>query len=370
MHAMRLLGDRADRGVPAPRAALHRSACGAAALAAAVLLITAPIASAHGLGAQDPSRPLPDYLWLGFKHLLAGWDHLLFILAIVLLAGSLLQATKLISLFVIGHSMTLMLATTNEITVSAELVDVVIALSVLFVAVVGLRGRPRSWTWFSAALLTIGLVHGLGLATRLLALGVSDDNLTWRVLLFNIGVELGQAVAVAAFVGAGSVLARLSASRERWRRPAYGVIATAGAIGAAVMSLPSNPARSEARQVSAACSQAPIAAPAINDAGHPPRRFYGPDEQPPVEQLAHVVGDGYLLVTYRPDIPAADVAALRDEIDGRSQAAVGGPDPSQTAPLVATTARTRLTCSTVDVAAYRTYRDASLTQIPGNTSRG
>ena len=72
--------------------------------AAAVLLAAAPSAIAHGLGAQDPNRPVEEYLWLGFKHLLAGWDHLLFILAIVLLAGSLWRATKLISLFVLGHS--------------------------------------------------------------------------------------------------------------------------------------------------------------------------------------------------------------------------------------------------------------------------
>lgn len=199
---------------------MHRLTCCAAVLALPGLLLLAPTASAHGLGAQDPNRPIPEYLWLGFKHLLAGWDHLLFILAIVLLAGGLWRATKLISLFVAGHSITLMLATTQEWTVSPELVDVVIALSVLFVAVVGLRGRPQTWTWFGAALFGIGLVHGLGLATRLLELGVADNGLAWRVLLFNIGVELGQAVAVIAFVGAGMVLTRLWASRERWRRPA------------------------------------------------------------------------------------------------------------------------------------------------------
>src|SRR5215210_4321010 len=179
----------------------HRLTRRAGVLAAAAILplILAPVASAHGLGAGDPNRPVPEYLWLGFKHLLAGWDHLLFILAIVLLAGGLWRATKLISLFVAGHSITLMLATTNEWTVSATLVDVVIALAVLFVAVIGLRGRPSRWAWFGAALFGIGLVHGLGLATRLLELGVTDNSLALRVLLFNIGVELGQATAVIVF---------------------------------------------------------------------------------------------------------------------------------------------------------------------------
>jgi hydrogenase/urease accessory protein HupE len=342
---------------------LYRRIRSAALLAAAGVLAAAAPASAHGLGAQDPNRPLPEYLWLGFKHLLAGWDHLLFILAIVLLAGGLWRATKLITLFVAGHSITLMLATTQEWTVSPELVDVVIALSVLFVAVVGLRGRPKVWTWFGAALCAIGLVHGLGLATRLLELGVADNGLAWRVLLFNIGVELGQAVAVLAFAGAGALLVRIKASRESQRRPAFAVIGTAGAIGAAILALPSDATRNPSKQVSAACSEEPIAAPAVNDAGHPRRQFYGPDDRPPTDQFQHVMGDGYVIVTYRPDIPAADLARLRAEVEDQPKAAIGGPDPKQTAPLVATTARTRLTCTKVDVPAYLKYRDAWLKQV-------
>jgi hypothetical protein len=335
----------------------------AALLALTALLGAAPLAAAHGLGAQDPNRPLEEYLWLGFKHLLAGWDHLLFILAIVLLAGGLWRATKLITLFVAGHSITLMLATTQEWTVSAELVDVVIALSVLFVAVVGLRGRPSTSTWFGGALFAIGLVHGLGLATRLLELGVSDNDLAWRVLLFNIGVELGQAVAVLAFAGAGALLVAIKASRESQRRPAFAVIAAAGAIGAAILALPSEATRDPGKEVGAACSEEPVAAPAVNDAGHPRRQFYGPDDTPPKDQFQHVMGDGYVIVTYRPDIPAADLARLRAEVENQPKAAIAGPDPEQSAPLVATTARTRLTCSKVDVPAYLKYRDAWLKQV-------
>lgn len=347
---------------------MYRRTRHAALLAAGALLISAPFADAHGLGAQDPNRPLPEYLWLGFKHLLAGWDHLLFILAIVLLAGSLMRATKLISMFVLGHSITLMLGTTNEWTVSPELVDVVIALSVLFVAVVGLRGRPKRWEWLGGVLFAVGLVHGLGLASRLLALGVSDTDLAWRVLLFNIGVELGQAVAVVAFVGAGALLVRLKAVRERDRRPAFTAIALAGAVGAAVLSLPSDPASSQATQISPACTEATIKGPAVNDAGHPPQQFYEPDEQPPIDKLEHVKGDGYVIVTYRPDITAADLAALRKQVDDQPKAAIGGPDPMQSAPLVATTASTRLTCTTVDVAAYVKYRDAWLLSVFGPTT--
>src|SRR5687768_5999771 len=133
-----------------------------------LILATAPaIAEAHGIGSSDPDRPIAEYLWLGFKHLIVGWDHLLFILGIVLLAGELWRATKLISLFVLGHSITLMLATTQEWTVSTTFVDIVIALSLVLVAAVAYRGRPTDWRPFGAALLVIGLIHGLGLGTRL-----------------------------------------------------------------------------------------------------------------------------------------------------------------------------------------------------------
>src|SRR5687768_3542997 len=189
-----------------------------------LILATAPaIAEAHGIGSSDPDRPIAEYLWLGFKHLIVGWDHLLFILGIVLLAGELWRATKLISLFVLGHSITLMLATTQEWTVSTTFVDVVIALSLVFVAGFALfRGRPDNWTPFGIVLLLVGLVHGLGLGTRLLELGVSDNDLFWRILLFNIGVELGQAVAVVAFVLALAAIARFAAPlRQTLVEPAF-----------------------------------------------------------------------------------------------------------------------------------------------------
>lgn len=259
-----------------------------------------------------------------------------------------------------------MLATTQEWTVSAGLVDVVIALSVLFVAVIGLRGRPKSWTWFGAALFGVGLVHGLGLATRLLELGVSDNDLVWRVLLFNVGVELGQAAAVLAFVGAGMLLARVWASRERGRRPAYGVIATAGAVGAAILSLPSDDAGSKPETVGGACSNAQAQPPTANDAGHPPRRFYGPDEQSPAAAFTHVRGDGYIVVTYRPDLGAGDLAALRQHIATGPNVVYAGPDPAQTVPVIATTAFTQLTCTQLDVPALGTFRDGWLKQMGGS----
>jgi len=338
------------------------------AVGVVVCLLIPKAALAHGIGAEDPNRPVPEYLWLGYKHLLEGWDHLLFITAIVLLAGSVWRATKLISLFVAGHSLTLMLATTQEWKVSADLVDVVIALSVLFVAVVGLRGRLKDWTWFGAALFGIGLVHGLGLATRLLDLGVTDDDLVWRVLLFNIGVELGQATAVLALAGFGWVIVRSSWERPAESvRPALIVIALAGAVGAAVLSFPGDSGSSSAVIANSSCTESdtPSSVPTGN-ASHPGRQFYGPEEPAPLDSFTHVMGDGYVVVTYHPSISAAELAALRREIDGTKTAVVGGADPGQSVPLLAATRETTLTCDEVDLPALLAFRDAWLSRGSGS----
>src|SRR5688572_22995103 len=95
-------------------------------------LVLPATASAHALfGSNDPDRPVIEYLTLGFAHMVGGWDHLLFITGVVLLAGNLKTAAKLVSLFVAGHSLTLLVATLAEWQLNATAVDVVIALSLV-----------------------------------------------------------------------------------------------------------------------------------------------------------------------------------------------------------------------------------------------
>lgn len=339
-------------------------------------LAAAPAAEAHGIGGSDPNRPVAEYLWLGFKHLVVGWDHLLFILGIVLLAGGLWLATKLISLFVLGHSVTLMLATTQEWTVSTTFVDIVIALSLVLVAGIALhRGQLRDWRGLGAALLAIGLVHGLGLGTRLLELGVSDDALTWRIIAFNVGVELGQAAAVLAF---GAVLAALARYAPTVRRtamqPAFMGIAAAGIIGTAVVAVDAgsgkgggegSAADAAGEVVSPSCTVADSPVPPANDAGHPGRKFYLPREPLPRENFDHVVGDGYVVVTYRPDIPEGDVATLKQIVEGENTAMIAGPDRRQEPALLAVTARRTLTCDEFDRDALLAFRDAWFREVFG-----
>src|SRR5215207_9648022 len=106
------------------------------------VLIGAPgAASAHGVGGS--SETVYGFVWLGTKHMLTGWDHLLFVGGILLLAGTVRRAAKLISLFALGHSITLFTATVADWHVNPAAVDVVVALSLVFLGVVGLLRQPR-----------------------------------------------------------------------------------------------------------------------------------------------------------------------------------------------------------------------------------
>jgi hydrogenase/urease accessory protein HupE len=160
------------------------------AVAASLLLPAA--AAAHALFADhNPNRPVLEYVWIGFWHMVGGWDHLLFILGVVLIAGALKPAAKMISLFVLGHSLTLIVATVAGWKLNATVVDVVIALSLVYVGIQGLVGRPDDFRLMGAIVFAFGLVHGLGLSTRLQDLGLPESGVVIRVILFNVGVEVG-----------------------------------------------------------------------------------------------------------------------------------------------------------------------------------
>ena len=173
-------------------------------------------ASAHGIGGDAADRSVLGFVPLGVEHMLLGWDHLLFIAGVVLIAREVRLAAKLISVFVVGHSTTLIAATLAGWQVNAGLVDAIIALSVAFVGCVGLFNRPESFTWFGGVVLAFGLIHGLGLATRFQALGLPEEGQLWKVIAFNVGIEIGQLAGIIAMVAlAWAVLRVVGAARER-----------------------------------------------------------------------------------------------------------------------------------------------------------
>ncbi len=204
-------------------------------LAPLALVLAMPAAAfAHGIAGRATNLTTVGYIPLGVEHMLLGWDHLLFVLGIVLLAGNGQRAAKLISLFVLGHSLTLITGTIYEWRLSPALVDAVIALSVVFVAGIGIHGRPKDWTIPAIVIFLFGLVHGLGLSTRLQDLGIPDAGLIGKTIAFNVGIEIGQLLAVLVMVLLIMLLKEL-APTPRWpliRRVLFGAIAVVGAAGA------------------------------------------------------------------------------------------------------------------------------------------
>ncbi|GAA1868830.1 HupE/UreJ family protein [Asanoa iriomotensis] len=159
--------------------------------AACIVAATPAAAWAHGVSGHADSAGA--FLGLGFRHMLLGWDHLLFIAGVVLLlAPEIERAMITLSLFALGHSATLIAGTLAGWRFDPVLVDVAIALSLAYIGLVGWFGPPARWRLFNAAVLAVGLVHGLGLATRLQDPQFTGHLTLWRVLAFNAGVELAQ----------------------------------------------------------------------------------------------------------------------------------------------------------------------------------
>lgn len=165
-----------------------------------------PVAAlAHGISEADRQAMLAGgnvrYVWLGATHMLTGYDHLLFIFGIIFFLTGFRDIVKYITVFTLGHSITLVFATVFGISANYFLVDAVIALSVCYKGFDNLDGFRKYLGCPSPNLLPVifgfGLVHGFGLSTRLQQLPLGESGLIMRILSFNAGVEVGQIVALA-----------------------------------------------------------------------------------------------------------------------------------------------------------------------------
>lgn len=140
------------------------------------------------------------YMWLGATHMLSGYDHLLFVFGIVFFLTSFREIVKYMTAFTVGHSVTLIYATFNGIQINYFLIDAVIGLSVCYIAFVNLDGFKRVAGSKAPNLLLmitgLGLIHGLGLSTRLQQLPLNQDELLLNIISFNIGIEAGQVLAL------------------------------------------------------------------------------------------------------------------------------------------------------------------------------
>lgn len=169
--------------------------------------VTGATAFAHGISEADKEAMLSggyfQYVWLGSSHMLTGYDHLLFIFGVIFFLTGFKDIIRFISVFTLGHCITLIFATFYKITANYFLIDAVIAISVMYKGFENLDGFKKYFHWEPPSLLKMvfifGLIHGFGLSTRLQQLPLGYDNVSMliRILSFNLGVEVGQIIALA-----------------------------------------------------------------------------------------------------------------------------------------------------------------------------
>lgn len=175
-------------------------------LLAVVLGLATAAALAHGVSAADKGflqgstgMQILPFLYLGAKHMVTGYDHLLFLCGVIFFLYRMRDIGLYVTLFAVGHSATLLMGVLNGWHINAYLVDAIIGLSIVYRAFDNLGGfktvfgmQPNK----KAAVLIFGFFHGLGLATKLQDFSLSQDGLIANMVAFNVGVEIGQLLAL------------------------------------------------------------------------------------------------------------------------------------------------------------------------------
>jgi len=159
---------------------------------------------AHGVSESDQeilrNGGLFAYILVGAKHMVTGYDHLLFLVGVIFFLENIKDVVKFVTVFTIGHSITLISATYLGIKADEHLIDAVIALSVLYKGFENLGGFPKILKTKSPNLLLMvfifGLIHGFGLSTRLQSFDMGEGSFLAKIVCFNVGVELGQIAAL------------------------------------------------------------------------------------------------------------------------------------------------------------------------------
>ncbi|MCR9111084.1 MAG: HupE/UreJ family protein [Rhodobacteraceae bacterium] len=140
-----------------------------------------------------------SFLYLGAKHMVTGYDHILFLLGVVFFLYRMKDVAIYVSIFAVGHSVTMLAGVWWGWGINAYIIDAIIGLSVVYKALDNLGAYQK---WFGvqpntkAATLIFGLFHGTGLASKIIEYDIADDGLLWNLLAFNVGVEVGQILAL------------------------------------------------------------------------------------------------------------------------------------------------------------------------------
>ena len=181
-----------------------------AALAAVFVAVNAPSSLAHAVAEGDKGYILEitgvhliPFTYLGAKHMVTGYDHILFLFGVIFFLYRLKDIAIYVSLFALGHSTTMLAGVYFEVGMNSFLIDAIIGLSVAYKALDNLGAFQR---WFGVqpdtkmATLIFGLFHGFGLSTKLLDYEIAVDGLLPNLLAFNMGVEIGQLLALGAIL--------------------------------------------------------------------------------------------------------------------------------------------------------------------------
>jgi hypothetical protein len=174
-------------------------------------------ANAHNVSKRDASfvqsnqgAAIPAFIYLGAKHMVTGYDHIAFLIGVVFFLYRLKDIVLYVSLFTLGHSVTLLAGVLGGIHANSYVIDAIIGLSVVYKAFDNMDGFRRFFGFepnTKLAVLLFGLFHGFGLATKLQELDLAKNGLITNIISFNVGVEIGQVLALTA------VLIALSAWR-------------------------------------------------------------------------------------------------------------------------------------------------------------
>ncbi|EKJ8514513.1 TPA: HupE/UreJ family protein [Pseudomonas aeruginosa] len=192
-----------------------------------LLVMVVPDAAAHGVPEGDKGFIqestgvlLFPFIYMGAKHMITGYDHLLFLFGVIFFLYRLKDVGLYVTLFALGHSITLLFGVLTDISISSYVIDAIIGFSVVYKALDNLGAFQR---WFGyqpdtrAATLIFGLLHGFGLATKIQEFEISPDGLVANLIAFNVGVEIGQLLALAGILIAMGFWRRTAS----FRRHAY-----------------------------------------------------------------------------------------------------------------------------------------------------
>jgi HupE/UreJ protein len=183
----------------------HHQPLWATAVAALALLLVPETTFAHGVTGRDAAfvqsidgAAIGPFLYLGAKHMVTGYDHLAFLVGVIFFLYRLKDVLLYVSLFTVGHSTTLLLGVLGGVHANAYIIDAIIGVSVAYKAFENMGGFERVGFRLDTrvAVTVFGLFHGFGLATKLQEFTLSPNGLVTNIVSFNVGVEIGQMLAL------------------------------------------------------------------------------------------------------------------------------------------------------------------------------